>query len=132
MTAFAEIATRPSREGWVCDLPATLDDALERMLVATREAIRLATVGYRFTRRFGWTTRWQERHVERLDDRRKTAIRIADYADWELAPLWDHWSRALPPLIELGAVCAACPIIPAGSGEINVHPLPYSGPPRLC
>ena len=110
----------------MCDTPATLDDALERMLVATREAIRLAHLGYRWNRRF-WERspgNWEERPIERLGERRRHAIRIAEYADGELAPLWDH-SRALSPLAEIGMVCVAGYIGPAG-GDAGARPVPFA------
>ena len=127
MASFAEIAARPTREGWICDTPATLDDALERMLVATREAIRLANLGYRWNRRFWQRSpgNWEERHIERLGERRRNAIRIAEYAGGELTPLWDQYSRALSPLAEIGVVCVEGYIGPAG-GEADACPVPYA------
>ena len=127
MASFAEIAARPTRAGWICDTPATLDDALERMLLAAREAIRVANLSYRWNRRC-WERspgNWEERHIERLGERRRHAIRIAEYADAELTPLWDQYSRALSPLAEIGVVCVVGYIGPAG-GEAGAHPVLYA------
>jgi len=54
-------------------------------------------------------------HARALEERRRDAIRIAEYAAWELGPLWDQYSGLLEPLTETGRACAACYIGPAGS-----------------
>jgi len=60
-----------------------------------------------------------------LGERRRHAIRIAEYADAELTPLWDQYSRALSPLAEIGVVCVVGYIGPAG-GEAGAHPVLYA------
>jgi hypothetical protein len=100
VTAFADIAAY-TRAGWVCDLPATLDDVLERMLVAACEANRLARLEYRWVERFRLWERGSPELAAKgraLAERRRDAVRIAEDADWELGPLWNRWSRALPPI----------------------------------
>ena len=128
MTSFAEIALRPSREGWICDTPATLDDALERWLVAVREANRIADVLIRWNLRFRvWERGGSERattHARALEERRRGAIRIAEYAAWGLGPLWDRYSSLLEPLTEAGRAWVACYIGPAGS-TIAAWPMLY-------
>ena len=116
MTAFADIAAY-TRAGWVCDLPATLDDALARMLVAACEANRLARLEYRWVERFRLWERWSPELAAKgraLAERRRDAIRIAEDADWELGPLWNCWSRALPPRTDLMAVHTVSYIGPCG------------------
>ena len=128
MTSFAEIAFRPSREGWICDTPATLDNAFERWLVAAREANRIADVLIRWNLRFRvWERGCSERatmHARALVERRRDAIRIAEYAARELGPLWDQYSRLLGPLTEAGKTWVACYIGPAGSA-IAAWPMLY-------
>ena len=102
----------------LCDLPGTLDDALERMLVAACEANRLARLEYRWVERFRLWERWSPELAAKgraLAERRRDAIRIAEDADWELGPLWNCWSRALPP-ISVPAVRLAARSLSRGLG----------------
>jgi hypothetical protein len=111
-----------------CDRLVTLDDALYRTLIATREANHIADVLFRWNVRFRIFERkpgeYSIGHVRALEEYRKKAIAVAEDAGVVLAPLWDCYSRLLePPLAAIGAVASDGYIGPAG-GSIEARPLP--------
>ena len=63
-------------------------------------------------------------HARALVERRRDAIHIAEYAAWELGPLWDRYSGLLEPLTEADRAWAGCYIGPGGS-TIAAWPMLY-------